>query len=359
MTNGGEDWIYIYDADDERFWSYRVGGGGSIWTLRGLDGKVLRNYDAHVSWSTFEDYVYREGQLLAGFQTSGVQRHFGLDHLGTPRLITDAAGNTSAFHAYYPFGQEATTFNLDTEKMKFTGHERDLANAGSAADDLDYMHARHYTPLTTRFLSTDRGAANPRRPQSWNRYAYVVGDPVKYVDPTGELPRLSLEELARLRNWFLKKLGVAAEDLTKPGPYAGKGIAATASRKLTAETRRELAKAGEKLGCHTCGSKIFGTKLNTPVGDHQPAIALAKDGESFKLFPQCLACSNRQGGQISAMLRENKSLVVGIFSGWLGLAMDSQDVMQSEAEHLESAVREGYAMEVRETQYEMIDTIDE
>jgi RHS repeat-associated protein len=190
MTNGGEDWIYIYDADDERFWSYRVGGGGSIWTLRGLDGKVLRNYDAHVSWSTFEDYIYREGQLLAGFQTSGVQRHFDLDHLGTPRLITDASG-VGTYHAYYPFGQEATAFNLDTEKMKFTGHERDLANAGSAADDLDYMHARHACPLTGRFMSLDNGPVDMKRPQNWNRYAYVQNNPSNWTDPTGNVVDLS------------------------------------------------------------------------------------------------------------------------------------------------------------------------
>jgi hypothetical protein len=28
MKSGAEDWVYIYTAGDERFWSYRVGGGG-------------------------------------------------------------------------------------------------------------------------------------------------------------------------------------------------------------------------------------------------------------------------------------------------------------------------------------------
>ena len=49
------------------------------------------------------------------------QRHFHLDHLGTPRLITRAGGERVAYHVYYPFGEEATAFNLDSERMKFTG----------------------------------------------------------------------------------------------------------------------------------------------------------------------------------------------------------------------------------------------
>jgi RHS repeat-associated protein len=72
--------------------------------------------------------------------------------------------------------------------MKFTGHERDLASAGGAGDDLDYMHARHCSPLTARFLSVDpKNRYRPTsKPQLWNRYSYTSGNPLKYVDPAGE-----------------------------------------------------------------------------------------------------------------------------------------------------------------------------
>ncbi len=206
MTSGSEDWTYIYTADDERIWSYSA--GLSRWALRDLDGKVLREYltDSR-GWSVGTDYLYRNGLLMAAETQTG-RRHFHLDHLGTPRLITRASGDRAAYHVYYPFGEEATAFNQDSERMKFTGHERDLGSAGGAGDDLDYMHARHCSPVTGRFgsvdkadvLSLQRGDEEERKrfhqylemPQSWNRYAYAHGNPLKYIDPDGESAELAI-----------------------------------------------------------------------------------------------------------------------------------------------------------------------
>jgi RHS repeat-associated protein len=185
MASGSEDWSYLYTADDERIWAFKLGANFSRWTLRDLGGAVLREYENNAGlWNATSDYIYRNGQLLAA-ETDQGRRHYHLDHLGTPRLITDAAGYPKAYHAYYPFGEEATAFNQDTERLKFTGHERDFASAGGAGDDLDYMHARHHSPVTGRFLSVDPVGGNPAAPQSWNRYAYVTGRPLIYTDPNG------------------------------------------------------------------------------------------------------------------------------------------------------------------------------
>jgi RHS repeat-associated protein len=100
----------------------------------------------------------------------------------------EEAGSTVAYHVYYPFGEEATAFDQDTIREKFTGHERDLGNLGGAGDDLDYMVARHYSPLTARFLSVDLIGGNPPVPRSWNRYSYVVDRPILYTDPKGMFP---------------------------------------------------------------------------------------------------------------------------------------------------------------------------
>jgi RHS repeat-associated protein len=190
---GPQDWSYIYGPDNERFWSYRNDATGSLWALRDLSGKVLRQYNAGPGWSNYEDYVYRDGLLLAGLLSDGQQRHFDLDHLGSVRLITNSSGAQVGLHLYYPFGKEQAALQ-EAERMKFTGHERDLANPAGDGDDLDYVHARHYSPLTGRFLSLDRVLGNPQVPQSWNRYTYVIDNPLNYIDPDGNVifnPRLA------------------------------------------------------------------------------------------------------------------------------------------------------------------------
>ena len=186
MTSGGEDRLYLYTADDERIWSYDANRNVSHWTLRDLSGKVLRDYlNDNGRWSLDTDSIYRDGLLLAA-ETQAGRRHYHLDHLGTPRLITRASGYPASYHVYYPFGEEATAFNQDTERMKFTGHERDLASLAGPGDDLDYMHARFYSPVTGRFLSTDAAPGRAPHPQSWNRYVYAIANPLRFVDPDGQ-----------------------------------------------------------------------------------------------------------------------------------------------------------------------------
>jgi hypothetical protein len=102
----GEDWTYMYDADDERTWLFKNYQNTYRRTLRDLGGKVLRDYFNNDTTSTVEDYVYRDGQLLgAQITQNGVAqttRHFSLDHLGTPRLITPSPGAGSGFYTSTP-----------------------------------------------------------------------------------------------------------------------------------------------------------------------------------------------------------------------------------------------------------------
>ena len=199
MTQKSGTWgsaFYIYTADDERI---GIEGPDHTWRYMGrdVDGKVLREWSAsswNGSWVWTEDYVYRDGQLAAAVRppSQGGTRHFHLDHLGSPRLITNTDRVVYAEHAYYPYGREITPptqeLNLghDTpEPMKFTGHERDFAGTYTGPV-LDYMHARYYNPQAGRFLSVDPGRDwNAAHPQSWNLYAYVGNNPLLFSDPTG------------------------------------------------------------------------------------------------------------------------------------------------------------------------------
>lgn len=178
---------YVYTADDERI--AIVTGAAWKWTLRDGSGKVLRELAStaapdgtHSNWHWTRDNVFRNGILLSTVDPSGT-RHYHVDHLGTPRVVSDTNGDVLGVHDYFAFGLELSD-NLteqDPANLRFTGHERD-------ADGLDYMHARFYEPKWGRFLSFDPTwvSADLTAPQTWNRYAYVLNNPVRSFDPTGK-----------------------------------------------------------------------------------------------------------------------------------------------------------------------------
>jgi len=68
-----------------------------------------------------------------------------------------------------------------------TGYFRD------AETGLDYADQRYHQPGVGRFLTADPyvSSAGPTNPGTWNRYAYVGGDPVNFKDPTGRIQCLS------------------------------------------------------------------------------------------------------------------------------------------------------------------------
>jgi RHS repeat-associated protein len=133
--------------------------------------------------------IWRDGQLLAQVEANGTVRHFHLDHLGTPRAITGSGGALISQRSYFGFGREATsTAQADGVSLKFTAHQRDQFTGGNTTDYLDYMHARSYDPNLGRFLSVDPVLDTQKalkEPQRWNRYSYVMNNPLRFTDPDG------------------------------------------------------------------------------------------------------------------------------------------------------------------------------
>jgi RHS repeat-associated protein len=211
-TIAGERKVHLYTASDERVASISIVNGAPAtwdWTIRDPEAKILRRFTrvpgGALTWT--EDYVYRGSQMLAA-DVAGLERrrHFHLDHLGTPRLITGNGGTQVGLHTYYPFGVEVASTAQEGEKRKFTGHERDSAAS-------DYLHARYYSAAWGRFLSVDPNAfwelqggsdedrakfrSYLRHPQRWNRYAYVSNNPINKIDPDGREENFYMEQLFR------------------------------------------------------------------------------------------------------------------------------------------------------------------
>jgi hypothetical protein len=92
------------------------------------------------------------------------------------------------------------------------------------------MGARQYDPALGRWISADTLVPDPGSPQSFNRYMFVLGNPLRFVDPTGMFTEEELvgwgaytwEEIEALRGsaWY----AILMEAQLGDSVYFGNGI---------------------------------------------------------------------------------------------------------------------------------------
>jgi hypothetical protein len=88
------------------------------------------------------------------------------------------------------------------------------------------MNGRLYDPVLGRFLSPDPYIADPAFTQSYNRYSYVLNNPLKYNDPTGEFPWLAAGIFAAymyLNNAYANRDQSTGKWAWNPTSWFGKG----------------------------------------------------------------------------------------------------------------------------------------
>lgn len=92
--------------------------------------------------------------------------------------------------------------------------------------------------------------------------------------------------------------------LTGPGRFAAEWIPSTSTGRLHRGEQREINMIGRVRGCHTCGRLDPGTRSGNHIGDHQQPTALNQLGRPQRRYPQCLHCSNVQGGKVRALMKK-------------------------------------------------------
>lgn len=103
--------------------------------------------------------------------------------------MTDKNSVAKSRHDYFPFGEEILAGTggrqitqgygaADHVRRKFTGYEND------GETGLNFAQARYHSPAMGRFTSPDPllESGDPELPQSWNRYTYLLNNPLLFVD---------------------------------------------------------------------------------------------------------------------------------------------------------------------------------
>ena len=179
---------YRYDGGGQRVRKFL---GENLRFVYDMTGQLIAEYDG-ATGALRKEYVHGASGVVATIEPAVGTKYTTSDLLGSPRVVTNAGGGVVSRHDYMPFGEELTAGTggrtaamgygaADGLRQKFTGKERD------GETGLDYFEARYYSNGQGRFTSADPllASASASDPQSWNRYAYVLNNPARLVDPDG------------------------------------------------------------------------------------------------------------------------------------------------------------------------------
>lgn len=200
IVEGAEKVSFVYNDNNDR----------SVMFYGGVGLKHTRTYQKHYSADgsmeikqtdtgavEFVTYIGGDGYSAPvvykkTFDIGGTPQEQTLylhrDYQGSIMAITNATGTVLEKRQYDAWGailkvQDGANNTLNVLTILdrgYTGHEH------LQSVSLIHMNGRLYDPKLHRFLQPDNFVQDPTNTQNYNRYGYVLNNPLKYIDPSGE-----------------------------------------------------------------------------------------------------------------------------------------------------------------------------
>lgn len=178
LADGVSEVAYQYDADGIRI-------------LQSLDGAVQRflvdgnrehaQVVAELDGNSTPSVLYAAGDQRISLRRNGQRYTYHADALGSVRALTSDAGVVTDAYVYDGFGLMEYQSGNTANDFLFAGEQYD------AALDQYYLRARYYDQDVGRFTQIDPHPGYSYYPITLNDYMYGGGDPIYYVDPSGEM----------------------------------------------------------------------------------------------------------------------------------------------------------------------------
>ncbi|MFA0115083.1 RHS repeat-associated core domain-containing protein [Vibrio sp. 10N.261.46.E11] len=194
ITRNGKTVEFFYDANHNRYLKKNSEGIETFYFGKSYE----RVTDSNTGIVQHKHFIYADGKLVAlNTHTDDGEkklkdkqtRYLHYDALNSVDMITDGYGVVVERRSYDTWGKQRKVAwresgPLDVVQQAitnrgYTGHE-EIVEVG-----LVHMNGRVYDQELGRFISPDPFIQAPYISSSFNRYSYVLNNPLKFVDPSG------------------------------------------------------------------------------------------------------------------------------------------------------------------------------
>jgi RHS repeat-associated protein len=169
---------YVYNALNQRVQAATIGGVRNF--VFNQSGQRASEWDGNTH-APLKGHYYWGSRPLAYYDTTTTHFEYQ-DWQGTERMRASSSGAPEGKFASTPFGDSQSTLSgADTDAYHYAGLDYDSETS------TDHAQFRQYSPVQGNWLSPDpyAGSYDFSNPQSLNRYAYVLNNPVALNDPSG------------------------------------------------------------------------------------------------------------------------------------------------------------------------------
>ena len=186
VASAASNMSFSYDAEHQRI--MHVDNGNTMLYLnpRWDTGTHYTKETMTNGMVEHKHYIYAGGPVamytvtVAGSTITKATHYLHRDHLGSVQSITDGTGKVTTVYRYDPFGKQELVSGSNTlTHHDYTGHE--MHNGAGFI----HMNGRTYDPSLGRFMQADPQIQAASNLQSYNRYAYVLNNPLNLTDPSG------------------------------------------------------------------------------------------------------------------------------------------------------------------------------
>ena len=295
---GGGTAYFVYDGGGQRVRKVRVNQAGTQ-TYERIYLGAYELYRERTSGTLQLEretlHIADDGGRMCDLETRTVEggtpvssptthhRYQYSNHLGSASLELTASAEVISYEEYHPYGTSAyravnSSIDVSERRYRYTGKERDEETG------LGYHGARYYACWLGRWTASDPIGLG----DGVNRYAYVSGNPVSFVDPSGGVGEAPYNDPESLSAPYMTPEGVAEEGsgVYVWGPGEQETYALTVEQEREDEAAREAGRRLDALVLQDENAKIAQARQASLSPLPEPDVPLvAEVGAGLLLGP--------------------------------------------------------------------------